>query len=108
VLAAAAASLLGRRAGRAAGGAGRRGRGGARFHARLQRALARRGFVPAPGETPLELARRAVEGAGPPLVPAEEITRLYYRVRFGAEPLVPAEAARVEALLVALERPTSR
>jgi transglutaminase-like putative cysteine protease len=108
VLAAAAASLLGRRAGRAAGGAGRRGRGGVRFHARLQRALARRGFVPAPGETPLELARRAAEGAGPPLIPAEEITRFYYRVRFGAEPLIPAEAARVEALLVALERPTSR
>jgi transglutaminase-like putative cysteine protease len=105
VLAATAVFLLGRRAGGPAEGAGRRRGSDVRFHARLRRALARRGFVPAPGETPLELARRAADGAGPPLAPAEEITRLYYRVRFGAEPLAPAEAARVEALLATLERP---
>ncbi|HYB72933.1 MAG TPA: DUF3488 and transglutaminase-like domain-containing protein [Candidatus Sulfotelmatobacter sp.] len=106
VLIAAAACLLGRRG--VGAGAGRRRGDNVRFQARLQRALARRGFVPAPGETPLELARRAAEGGGAPLAPAEEITRLYYRVRFGAEPLAPAEAARVEALLAALERPERR
>jgi hypothetical protein len=90
---------------------GPRGRAGhwggtdARFFARLQRTLARRGLVAAAGETPLELALRAA-AAAPNLVPAEEITRLYYRVRFGAQPLAPHEAACVEAQLAALEHPT--
>ena len=105
VLAAAAVWLRRRRT---RGGAGRRGGVEIHFYARLQRALAQRGFVPAPGETPLELARRAAEATGPPLAPAEEIARLYYRVRFGAKPLAPAEAARIEALLATLEHPERR
>ena len=90
------------------GGRRRRGRwsgGDVQFFLRLQRALARRGLSAAPGETPLELAHRAAT-AEQGLAPAEEITRLYYRVRFGAKPLVPHEAARVEAQLAALESPT--
>jgi transglutaminase-like putative cysteine protease len=96
----AAALLVLRRRGGVVGG---RRAAAARFYARLQRVLARRGLVPADGETPLELARRAA-GAEPTLAPAEEITRLYYRVRFGEEPLTPDESARVGALLAALER----
>ncbi len=102
VLGAAAALILRRQ--RSAPRLGLRRRTDVPFYARLQRALARRGFIPAPGETPLELARRAGDTDGTSLAPAEEITRLYYRVRFGSEPLAPAEAARIDALLAALER----
>jgi hypothetical protein len=75
-----------------------------RFFLQLQRALARRGLSAVPGETPLELARRAA-AAERNLAPAEEITRLYYRVRFGAKPLAPDEAAHVATLLAGLENP---
>ena len=103
MLAGAAALLL--RRGRGAPHPRPRQRTNVWFYARLQRALARRGFVAAPGETPLELTRRAAAAGGGALAPAEEIARLYYRVRFGAEPLAPAEATRIDSLLAALERP---
>ena len=40
----------------------------------------------------------------PALAPAEEITRLYYRVRFGEQPLALDEASRIDVLLATLER----
>jgi transglutaminase-like putative cysteine protease len=103
-LAVAAAGLLRLRRGGGLRQGGRWAGGDVRFFLQLQRALARRGLSAVPGETPLELARRAA-AAERNLAPAEEITRLYYRVRFGAKPLAPDEAAHVATLLAGLENP---
>jgi transglutaminase-like putative cysteine protease len=74
------------------------------FYARALRALARRGLVPAPGETAREFARRAGEAA-PACAPAlERLTGVYERVRFGARTLTAAEAAEVAGWLGVVER----
>jgi len=70
-----------------------------RFYARALRALARRGLMPAAGETAREFALRA--GAGVPLAP---LTGVYERVRFGGAALTPAEAAEAERWVAALEQ----
>ncbi|HTO10470.1 MAG TPA: DUF3488 and transglutaminase-like domain-containing protein [Candidatus Binatia bacterium] len=72
-----------------------------RFYARALRALARRGLVPAAGETAREFARRA---AGLPGTPLGGVTGAYERVRFGGAALTPAEAAEVETWVAALEK----
>jgi hypothetical protein len=56
---------------------------------------------------PVPVRARRAAAAGPDLAPAEDIARLYYRVRFGGQPLASEEAARVDALLAALDRPRS-
>ena len=74
------------------------------FYARALRALARRGLVPAPGETAREFARRA-EGAAPACAPAlGRLTGVYERVRFGAATLGADESAAVDRWLAAVER----
>ena len=70
------------------------------FYARALRLLARRGLVPAAGETAREFARRAqATTAGGPLA---GLTGAYERVRFGGLALTPAESAEIDAALAAL------
>jgi len=70
------------------------------FYARALRILARRGLVPAAGETAREFARRvqATAASGP----VARLTGAYERVRFGGLALTPAESAEVDAALAAL------
>lgn len=76
------------------------------FYAAAQRLLERRGWRREPGQTPLEIARRAASatggadaagGAGEAVL---ELTRLYYAARFGGH---AADASRVRRLLVAMQ-----
>jgi transglutaminase-like putative cysteine protease len=67
------------------------------FYERMSRALDARGLRRAPAQTPLEFA--ATTG----LPEALFVTRAYNRVRYGAQNLTPAEAARVEHWLQRLE-----
>ncbi len=64
--------------------------------------LAARGLNKEPGATPLEFSARICleyEAAGP-LV--QELTALYYRVRFGHESLSPYDVQQAERLLTRL------
>jgi protein-glutamine gamma-glutamyltransferase len=69
------------------------------FYVRALRLLARRGLVPAAGETARELLRRAPAAWTPALA---RLTAAYERVRFGGVALTPAESADVDAALAAL------
>jgi hypothetical protein len=70
------------------------------FYARALRILARRGLVPAPGETAREFTWRVQATAASP--PLARLTGAYERVRFGGVALTPAESAEVDAALAAL------
>src|SRR5204863_6210709 len=67
------------------------------FYERMTKVLAARGLQRGAGETPLEFA----EATGIP--EAMKITRVYNRVRFGAQPLTSDEVANVEQSLTRLE-----
>jgi transglutaminase-like putative cysteine protease len=67
------------------------------FYERMSTALAARGLKRATDQTPLEFA------AATGLPEALLVTRAYNRVRYGAQDLTPAEAARVEDWLRNLE-----
>lgn len=67
------------------------------FYERMTKALAARGLVRAPGETPLEFATTL----GVP--EALNITRAYNRVRYGDESLSTMEAAQIEEWLREME-----
>lgn len=71
------------------------------FYERMLRILARRGRPRVPGATAREFVaslgdRPAIHG------PAAELTALYERVRFGGQPLTPADGKRAAALLAHL------
>jgi transglutaminase-like putative cysteine protease len=74
------------------------------FYARALRALARRGLVPAPGETARELAARAATTRPAWSAPLDRLTGGYERVRFGGGALAGAELAELERCAAALER----
>jgi protein-glutamine gamma-glutamyltransferase len=80
-------------------GAGGRGQSTVAFYERMTRALAARGLRRPPDQTPLEFA--GTLDAPEALL----LTRAYNRVRFGARPLAPEEAARVEEWLQKIEKP---
>jgi hypothetical protein len=71
------------------------------FYERMLRLLARRGCPRPPTATGREFASAFADR---PLLhgPVEELTALYERVRFGGEPLTPAEERRASGLLQAL------
>ena len=68
------------------------------FYRRLLGALARRGWNPAPSDTPLEFAAavapRLPDADAVALV--DRVTALFYRVRFGAVPLAPDETRQID------------
>lgn len=67
------------------------------FYERMTKALESRGLLRAPDETPLEFA------AATGMPEATLLTRSYNRVRFGAQELTTAEAARIEEWLRRVE-----
>lgn len=71
------------------------------FYERMIRLLARRGCRRPSTVTAREFAA-ALAGQPQLHMPVAELTGLYERVRFGGEPLTPAEAQRAAALLQAL------
>jgi transglutaminase-like putative cysteine protease len=68
------------------------------FYERMTKALESRGLLRTPDETPLEFA--ATTG----MPEATFLTRSYNRVRFGAQELTTAEAARIEEWLRRIEK----
>jgi transglutaminase-like putative cysteine protease len=79
-----------------------------RFYTRALAALARRGLVPAPGETAREFADRVGAAAPACAPPLGTLTGAYEQARFGAAPPGAAAAAELDACLVALERAARR
>jgi len=83
------------------------------FHRRMLQILARRGWKPTQSQTPLEFARSlatplAALANGPSLIQiVDEISSLYYRVRFGSQPLSIDEGRRIEGELRILATQTS-
>jgi transglutaminase-like putative cysteine protease len=75
------------------------------FYERLVRALARRGLRRPPASTPMEFALQTVSREPTRLAGVDEVTRLYYRVRYGLRQPDAAERARLEELLARLEAP---
>jgi transglutaminase-like putative cysteine protease len=67
------------------------------FYERMMKAFESRGLLRAPDETPLEFA------AATGMPEATLLTRSYNRVRFGAQELTTAEAARIEEWLRRVE-----
>ena len=94
------ARLLGRRPWR--GGLVVAGAPAASPLSRLLSALARRGLIRRPDETPLELARRAQRQLGLPEAVAAWIPR-YYAQRYGGRPLPAEHEAELEQVLAGLE-----
>ena len=80
---------------------GRSRRARVAFYERMLRLLARRGCPRPPMATGREFASALADR---PLLhgPVKELTALYERVRFGGEPLTPAEERRATALLQSL------
>jgi transglutaminase-like putative cysteine protease len=68
------------------------------FYERMIRVLARRGFARSPAATAREFAA-ALAGRPELHGPVRELTTLYERVRFGGDPLTPAEQACIVGLL---------
>ena len=89
-----------RRKRRAAGQDGR-----IEFYERLVRVMARRGLRRLPAATPMEFARQAVAREPEDLAGVDEITRLYYRARYGLRLPDASERERLEQLLARLEAP---
>ncbi len=70
-----------------------------RFYANLLARLERLGYLRSSGATPAEYA-----AAREPVLPGlSELTRFYYRVRFGGRPLSREEKARAERLALAVQ-----
>lgn len=67
------------------------------FYERMLRVMARGGIIKKDTETPLEFSHRITLERG--IKEAEEITRIYYRVRYGREALKREEEVRIESLL---------
>ena len=74
------------------------------MYERMLAALAARGVNKQPGTTPLEFSKRVCQEyrAAGPLV--QQLTVLYYRVRFGHEPLSQYDLQQAEGLLTRLAR----
>ncbi len=77
-------------------------RGGVEFYERLLRLLARRGIEKPAEQTPREFARRVVQ-IRPEWRFVDELTRHYYRVRFGAAALSAEQLKEVDGLVARLE-----
>ncbi|MFQ5839372.1 MAG: DUF3488 and DUF4129 domain-containing transglutaminase family protein [Candidatus Methylomirabilales bacterium] len=70
------------------------------FYDELERLLERWGYVRPPATTPEELANGLAGGPDASLAPVVlTLTRLYYRVRYGAAPLTPPEEAQARRWL---------
>ncbi len=72
------------------------------FYDRMLRLLARRGYPRPPQSTAREFLER-LEAEPEIRAPAAELTTLYEQVRFGGQPLTPAEGKRAALLLRQLE-----
>ncbi len=72
------------------------------FYGRVLAALARRGFHKEDGQTPREFAR-SVTGRVPALAALIDITRTYYRTRFGGQRLTADESGTVDRFLNSLD-----
>jgi hypothetical protein len=87
-------------------GRGMPGRGAGRqvppFYRRALRAVARRGFRPAPSETAREFGTRVAALGGRAEAAFGRITLLYERTRFGEAPPTEAETREIDACMVAL------
>jgi hypothetical protein len=82
-------------------------RGAEALHAyhRAVRALQRRGFTQAPGETGLELAARVRAAADPAAEPFGQLVDLYYAARFGAIPVAGSDLERLALKVIQTPRP---
>jgi len=94
-------SVLGRLRFRVGGGrlAARSPESAVRFYANLLARLERLGYPRSSGATPAEYAA----GLEPVLPGLSELTRFYYRVRFGGRPLSREEKTRAERLALAVQ-----
>jgi transglutaminase-like putative cysteine protease len=75
-----------------------------RVYDRALRLLARRGLVPAPGETAREFSARVARAAPGWAAPFNRLTGAYERCRFGGAALAAGEATELDACLAALRR----
>jgi hypothetical protein len=73
------------------------------FYARLLRVLGRRGFAPAPEQTPLEFLKRLRAENAACIDEISEITRVFCDSRYGEQPLAAEEIQRLTSLLARIE-----
>ncbi|MBI5189136.1 MAG: DUF3488 domain-containing protein [Nitrospirae bacterium] len=85
-------------------GPGGRGRSSVRFYEDMAAALAKRGAVRNPGNTPLEFAGVVEPSDTGRYKGVVYVTRLYNRVRFGGRPLDAAERERVKGVIERIGR----
>jgi hypothetical protein len=79
---------------------GRRlGRANVAFYQDLQRVLKRRGFERTPATTPREFTQQVATAMEDMRAALEELTDVFYRVRFGRAPLEPQEERRLRAII---------
>jgi len=76
-------------------------------YGRALKALERRGFGRAPGETGRELAARVHAAGDPVAAPFAELVELYYAARFGAADVAAAELDRLAQAVIATPPPSA-
>jgi hypothetical protein len=86
-------------------GAGKRGGGPVvALYQRLLKRCERRGMVRAPSQTPQEFAVALASQKFPGVEVVIEVTNVYYRSRFGGQPIDPSQLARLEQKLDSVGR----